>query len=143
MASPDAARLRRLRRLARIRAIERDQAQREVAITEATLAQLNRLAERTEALAASYARQPGPVDAAALATGVRFENGLRAIAGTARVDGDAARSAADHRQQLLAEAERRRTATADRVGAAQRTLFSRRWDAPTGARRAFGTALEE
>lgn len=142
MTALDRARLRRLQRLTRLRAIEKDLALRDVAESEAALARLIGLAERTTTMAASYQQHPGESDGAALAAVMRFERGLGTLAQAAKADAGNAQGLADLRQQSLAQAERRRAVIADHADAAGRMLQSRAGTVPTGARRAFGTGLE-
>lgn len=142
MASAERARLRRLQRLEQVRAIDRDRAARDAATAESTLAQLLALAKRTDALAADYAGRQLPRDAAGLAATMQFHDGLLAIAGTARSETASLRGEADLRQQALAQAERRRAATDERLQTARRALLATQTGPAPGNRRALGTALE-
>lgn len=143
MARADRNRLRRLHRLTHLRAIEKDLAVRDAAGSEAALARLTELAERTRALAATYACRPGDAHGGDLAAAMRFENSLGAIAQSASSEAGHTRISADRYHQALAQAERRRAAAADRAEAVRNALQSRNSTTPAGARRAIGTALEE
>lgn len=136
------ARLARLRRLEKIRAIAKQTAAAEAAQAESTLTQLRALSERTRSLASDYASRREPADGAALRQLGRFVSGLQAL--TRTTDGDAlrAQSIADAKQQLLAEAERRRSAIEERAET-QAKIITRGSQQPVlGSRKATGTGLE-
>lgn len=135
------ARLARLRRLEKIRAQTKDQAAREAAAAEGTLAQLEALVARTRAMAADY-RHALPGDGLALRQIGQFVTGLGGIAATTSGNAAQARQLADRKQHELAAAERRRAAVQERVDDAGR-LLARRGEVPAlGARPAIGTPLE-
>ncbi|HQQ09338.1 MAG TPA: hypothetical protein PKW04_11710 [Novosphingobium sp.] len=138
----DAARLRRLHRLEKVRAIARQTAAREAAEAEGTLAQLRALAERTAQMAEGYRAKAGPALAQDLRQMDSFAAGLRGISHATSGDADRARSFADRKQQALAQAERARSAVAERAEAEARAIALRRQQLALGARRSVGTGLE-
>jgi hypothetical protein len=141
---PEQARLRRLERLERVRSIARQEAAREAAQAEGTLAQLSALADRTAALAEHYRQRTDPADALGLAQQHAVLAGLTGISTTTRGDAAQARALADRKQEELALAERRRAAVEDRAEAERRRLAQRRVGPALGARRTgpIGTGLE-
>lgn len=138
----DKKKLDRLRRLERIRAIAKQTAAAEAAQAESTLAQLRALSDRTRRLASDYAGRRDAGDGAALRQAGRFVGGLQSLSRT--TDGDAlrAQSIADAKQQLLVEAERRRAAIEDRIGAQARRIAKAAEKPALGSRKATGTGLE-
>lgn len=136
------ARLARLRRLEKIRAIAKQTAAAEAAQAESTLTQIRALSERTRSLASDYTSRREPTDGAALRQLGRFVSGLQAL--TRTTDGDAlrAQSIADAKQQLLAEAERRRSAIEERAEAQARVISKGSQLPVLAGRRATGTGLE-
>ena len=138
----EAARLRRLQRLEKVRAIAKQTAAREAAEAEGTLTQLMALAERTAKMAAAYRAEAGPALAHELQQLGRFSAGLRGISEATNSDAERARSFADRKQQVLAQAERARSAVEDRAAAEARSLAQRRQQLVLGGRRAVGTGLE-
>lgn len=136
------ARLRRLLRLEQVRAQARQQAAREAAAAETALAQLETLADRTRTMLAGATPPPGEVTGATLRQLGQFSAGLAALARSAGEDLAGARRHADHLQQALARAERRRAAVADRAALAARLLAERARTPVLGSRRASGTELE-
>jgi hypothetical protein len=139
----DRARLRRLQRLERIRAIAKDQAAREAAEAEGTLAQLTALAERTRELAGTYAARGDLRDGFALSQLHRFVAGLDGISASTSSDAVQAQASADAKQLALAQAERRRSAVEARAEAQARRIAAQRQAVALGARRASGTGLEQ
>lgn len=139
--APERRRLARLHRLERVRALAKDQAAREAAEAESTLAQIEALIDRTRAMRDDY-RTARPVDGLALRQIGQFVAGLSGI--TAATTGNAAqaRALADRKQADLAAAERRRAAVEDRATESQRQLARREQSPALGARRATGTGLE-
>ncbi|WP_324697846.1 hypothetical protein [Novosphingobium sp. RL4] len=135
-------RLLRLRRLERIRAIARQSAAIEAAHAESTLSKLRDLADRTRQMANDYGSRREMADGAALHQVGRFVSGLQAISRS--TDGDAlrARSIADAKQQLLAEAERRRAAIEERAALQERTIAKGGETPVLAGRKATGTGLE-
>ena len=135
-------RLHRLKRLEKIRAIAKQTAAAEAAQAESTLSQLRALSDRTRALASDYASRREVADGAALHQLGRFVSGLQALSRT--TDGDAlrAQSIADAKQQLLAEAERRRAAIEDRAALQTRLIAKATQQPVLGARKGSGTGLE-
>lgn len=131
-------RLARLRRLERMRAIHHREAMVAAGMAESTLAQLQQLAQRTEALAGAYAARTDAVDGAALAQIGAFRTGLGQITRTTSGEIDTARRIADARAADVAAAERRRSAVADRIAAEARALAVRQAGeaTPLGAARA-------
>lgn len=131
-------RLARLRRLERMRAIHHREAMVAAGMAESTLAQLQQLAQRTEALAGAYAARTDAVDGAALVQIGAFRTGLGQIARTTGGEIDTARRIADARAADVAAAERRRSAVADRIAAEARALAMRQTGeaTPLGAARA-------
>jgi len=138
----DRKKLARLERLEKLRAIARQSAAAEAAQAESTLAQLRTLSDRTRRLAADYAGRREAGDGLALHHVGRFIGGLQSLSRT--TDGDAlrAQSIADAKQQLLVEAERRRSAIEDRVGAQLRRIAKAGELPVLGGRKATGTGLE-
>ncbi len=138
----EAARVRRLQRLEQVRALAKQAAARDAAQAEGTLKQLEALAARTGAMADDYRGRTGPSDGLALRQLSSFVTGLGGI--TLATCGDAvqARVLADHKQQELALAERRRAAVEDHAKAGARLLAQRAAQPALGARRAVGTDLE-
>lgn len=135
------ARLARLRRLEKVRALAKDQAVREAAEAEGTLAQLEALIARTRAMAADY-RHARPGDGLALRQIGQFVTGLDVIAAATSGNADQARQLADRRQDELAAAERRRASVEERADDAER-LLARHSESPAlGARQPIGTPLE-
>jgi hypothetical protein len=137
------ARLRRLKRLERVRALARQDALRAAAEAEAHLSQLAALAQRTEQLVAEYRTRQDCTTGAELQRLSAFAEGLTAIGTATSRDAGAARQHADGRQQELAQAERRRAAAEERVHEAARGIAQQRQATPLGARREFGTGLEQ
>lgn len=135
-------RLRRLHRLERVRAIAKQTAAAEAAQAEGTLAQLEALAERTRQLAAEYAARIEAHDGASLRQLASFAGGLRGIYASTASDAATARRIADHKQQVLGQAERRRAAVEERAER-QARVVARAGESPAlGARKKFGTGLE-
>jgi hypothetical protein len=136
------ARLARLQRLERVRAIAKQTAAAEAAQAEGTLAQLEALAERTRQLAAEYAARIEVRDGAALQQLARFAGGLHGIYANTATDAANARRIADHKQEVLGQAERRRAVVEERAER-QARIVARTGETPAlGARRKFGTGLE-
>lgn len=135
-------RLLRLRRLEKIRALAKQTAAIEAAQAESTLSKLRDLADRTRQMAGDYGRRREMGDGAALHQVGRFVSGLQAISQSTQGDALRARSIADAKQQLLAEAERRRAAIQERAALQERTISRRRGEAILGSRKASGTGLE-
>lgn len=138
----DRARLTRLHRLEKVRALARQQAARDAAAAEGTLAQLSALADRTARIADDYRVRPFPADAQALRQTGQFVAGLAAIGAATRGDALRAQAVADARQAELAQAERRRAAVEERAAAEGRSLARRAERPILGARRTLGTPLE-
>lgn len=139
----DRRKLARLLRLERIRAIAGRQALAEAGRAEGTLAQLQALVTRTEAIQGEYATRADAVDGHALAHQYRFIEGLGRVAQGTRADADRAREAADFRAREAAEAERRRAAVEDRAEAHRRAMARKDAAPPVGgSRRPTGTGLE-
>lgn len=138
----DRARLLRLQRLSRVRAIARQEAVREAAEAESTLAQLRNLADRTAALAQAYDQPTAQPDAARLSSALGFRSGLIAIRTQALADQARAQTTADSLQGALAQAERRRALVQDRVDALAKVIASAGSHAPAGASRRTGTELD-
>jgi hypothetical protein len=136
------ARLARLNRLERVRAIAKQSAAAEAAQAEGTLAQLEALAERTRRLAAEYAARIEVRDGAALQQLARFAGGLQGIYVNTASDAATARRIADHKQQALGQAERRRAAVEERAERQARVVAKAGEVPALGARRKFGTGLE-
>lgn len=137
----DRARLARLRRLERVRALAKDQAARDAAEAEGTLAKLDALVTRTRAMAADY-HGARPVDGLALRQIGQFVSGLEGIAQATAGNADQARALADRKQDDLAQAERRRAVVEDRLAIAERRLVQRREVPSLSARGPLGTPLE-
>lgn len=136
------ARLKRLQRLEKVRAIAKQTAAAEAARAEDTLMQLTALAERSQRLAADYARRSDPTDAAALQQLTRFAGGLQKIAGNTAGDANTARVHADRKLADLAAAELRRAAVEERALRQAREIANKEKLPALGARRGFGTGLE-
>lgn len=138
----DKKKLARLNRLEKLRAIAKQSAATEAAQAESTLSQLRNLSDRTRRLASDYAARRDAPDGGALHHVGRFVNGLQTLSRT--TDGDAlrAQSIADAKQQVLAEAERRRAAIEDRATAQARRIASKAQPTVLGARRTIGTDLD-
>ena len=139
---PEQRRLRRLQRLEEVRAIAKQAAAQEAALAEGTLAQLQALATRTQALAADYQTRTGPNDGHTLRQHCLFVSGLSGISAVTSRDAAQAQSVADRKQDALALAERRRAAVEERALDSERALALRLAAQPSGARRAVGTGLE-
>ncbi|HCF24401.1 MULTISPECIES: hypothetical protein [unclassified Novosphingobium] len=138
----EAARVRRLQRLEKVRAHAKQAAALEAARAEVTLAQLEALAARTEAMAADYRGRTGLRDGLELRQLGQFVAGLTGINNTTRGDALQAQQLADAKQQELALAERRRVAVEDRARLGERALAQRLQTPVLGSRRAVGTGLE-
>ncbi|MFM5950600.1 MAG: hypothetical protein ACKOPM_15460 [Novosphingobium sp.] len=138
----EAARVRRLQRLEKVRAHAKQAAALEAARAEGTLAQLQALAARTEAMAADYRGRTALRDGLELRQLGQFVAGLAGINTTTRGDALQARQLADAKQQELALAERRRSAVEDRARLGERALAQRLQSPVLGSRRAVGTGLE-
>jgi hypothetical protein len=136
------ARLARLQRLERVRAIAKQTAAAEAAQAEGTLAQLEALAERTRLLAAEYAARSEAQDGASLQQVARFAGGLRGIYASTANDAATARRIADHKQQALGQAERRRAVVEERAERQARIVAKAGETPALGGRRKFGTGLE-
>jgi hypothetical protein len=135
-------RLARLQRLERVRAIAKQTAAAEAAQAEGTLAQLEALAERTRQLAAEYAARVELRDGAALQQVARFAGGLQGIYASTANDAATARRIADHKQEALGLAERRRAAVEERAER-QARVVARAGERPAlGSKRKIGTGLE-
>lgn len=141
--APDAARLRRLTRLERVRALAKQDALRASAEAEAQLSQLEALANRTAQLAADYRARRDCTSGAELRRLTAFSQGIAVIGNATTRDALTARNHADHRQQDLAQAERRRAAVEARVDEEARALARRKSTPHLGARRELGTGLDE
>jgi len=107
--------LARLRRLERLRDIGHRQAMVAAGQAEATLAQLEQLAVRTQDLVASYAARTDANDGASLAQIGAFRAGLEQIARSTAGDIATARRIADARAADVAAAERKRSAVSSRI----------------------------
>lgn len=138
----EAARVRRLVRLEKVRALAKQTAVREAAQAEGTLTQLEALAARTGAMAYEYRDRTGNSDGLELRQRGSFVTGLGGITAATLGDAVQARAVADHKQQELAQAERRRAAAEDRAKAGTRALAQRLVQPVLGGRRAVGTDLE-
>ncbi|MBS0481454.1 MAG: hypothetical protein JSR96_04760 [Proteobacteria bacterium] len=136
------ARFRRLQRLGKVRAIARQEAAREAARAEGTLAQLEALAERTHRLTEDYRGRCGETDGLALRQLQHFASGLGTVAAATTADVTQARAVADRLQHGLALAERRSAAVEDRVRAHAQALNGQQEPQSHGARQPLGTALE-
>lgn len=130
------ARLARLNRLERIRAIARRSALAEAGRAEATLAQLEALAARTDQLIGDYSRRQDLTDGGQLSELGKFVGGLQRIAVTNAQDVARARDLADQRAAEAALAERKRAAVEDRADATARKIARAQSAAstPLGAR---------
>ncbi|MBO9722966.1 MAG: hypothetical protein J7530_01185 [Novosphingobium sp.] len=135
-------RLLRLRRLEKIRALAKQTAAIEAAQAESTLSRLHELANRTRQMANDYGHRREMTDGAALHQVGRFVSGLQTISQSTQGDALRARSIADAKQQLLAEAERRRAAVEDRAALQERAIARRDRVPALGGRKASGTGLE-
>lgn len=138
----DRRKIARLRRLERVRAIAHQEAASAAAEAEATLARLDDLASRTDALAGDYAARAGISDGGELCRTGQFVHALLSIRAAAMADAQRARTLADARQNDLANAERRRAGVQDRADAAERALAQRSAQPVLAARRKAGTGLE-
>ncbi len=138
----EAARVRRLVRLEKVRALAKQCAAREAAQAEGTLTQLEALAARTGAMVHEYRGRTGNSDGLELRQRGSFVSGLGGITAATLGDAVQARAVADHKQQELAQAERRRAAVEDRAKAGTRALAQRLVQPVLGGRRAVGTDLE-
>jgi hypothetical protein len=136
------ARLARLNRLERMRAIAKQAAAAEAAQAEGTLAQLDKLAERTRTMAAEYAGRLGMQDGDALRQMSTFARGLYGISQTTANDAQNARRIADVKMQALSEAERRRAVVEDRVERQTRVIAKGNETPILGSRKKIGTGLE-
>jgi paraquat-inducible protein B len=134
--------LARLRRLEKIRALAKQQAAQHAAEAEGTLAHLSALAARTRAMAEGYRDLSWIGDGQALRQQAQFTLGLAGITQATSRDAASAQATADHRQQDLATAERRRAAVEDRAVASERALAQRQSHGASAARRQIGTGLE-
>jgi len=135
-------RLARLRRLEKIRAIARQNAALEAAQAESTLSRLRDLSDRTRRMADDYGSRREMTDGAALHQVGRFVGGLQAIRRTTDGDTLRARAIADAKQQLLAEAERRRAAVEERAILQERSIAKAGKTPALGSRKRSGTGLE-
>lgn len=138
----EAARIRRLQRLEQVRALAKQTAALEAAQAEGTLNQLELLVARTGAMANDYRGRTGFSDGLTLRQQSGFVAGLGLITAATQGDAAQARTVADHKQQELALAERRRAAVEDRAKAGTLALAQRSTQAVLGGRRAVGTDLE-
>ena len=138
----EAARVRRLQRLEQVRAFAKQAAARDAAQAEGTLTQLEALAARTGAIADDYRGRTGLSDGLELRQLGSFVVGLGGITSATRNDAAQARAVADHKQQELALAERRRAAVEDRAQAGERALAQRQSHPASAARKQIGTGLE-
>lgn len=136
------ARIRRLQRLEKVRALAKRQATADSASAEDQLAQLQRLAARTQAMLAEYRGRTSLTDGLELRQLVQFVAGLNGISAVTQGDAEQARQWADRKQQELAQAERRRAAVEDRIRTSQTALAQRLVQPVLGSRRAVGTGLE-
>lgn len=139
---PEAARVRRLQRLEKVWAFAKQAAARDAAQAEGTLGQLQTLAARTAAMADDYRGRAGLRDGLDLRQLTGFVTGLSGITTATLGDAAQARTVADHKQQELALAERRRAAVEDRAKAGARALARRQLPAVLSGRRPVGTDLE-
>lgn len=139
---PEAARVRRLQRLEKVWAFAKQAAARDAAQAEGTLGQLETLAARTAAMADDYRGRAGLRDGLDLRQLTGFVTGLSGITTATLGDAAQARTVADHKQQELALAERRRAAVEDRAKAGARALARRQLPAVLSGRRPVGTDLE-
>jgi hypothetical protein len=135
-------RLKRLHRLERMRAIAKQTAAAEAAQAEGTLTQLDKLAERTRAMAADYASRLGMQDGDALRQMSTFARGLYGISRNTANDAENARRLADVKMQALNEAERRRAVVEDRVERQTRVIAKGSETPILGSRKKIGTGLE-
>lgn len=140
--SGELRRLARLRRLERLRDIAKRTAAAEAAMAEGALAQLESLAERTRAMAGSYAVRRQASDGAALRQLLCFSQALNGISQSTASDAVRARAAADAKLAELAHAERRRAATGSRADEQARRMAKAALAPSVGARAALGTGLE-
>lgn len=133
--SPDRAKLARLKRLEKVRAIAKQTAANEAAQAESTLTQLRGLADRTRRLAVDYSARRDAVDGGGLLQAGRFVGGLQSL--TRTTDGDTlrAQAIADAKQQLLGQAERRRSAIEERATAQARLIAGKAQQPVLGARK--------
>lgn len=138
----DRARLRRLQRLERLRAIAKQDAAAAAAQAEGRLTQLEGLAQRTGALITGYLDHSALTLGGELAQLHRFMAGLDQIVTATAADIAAARVEADHRQQLLAQAEQRRASAEDRRQRHEQAARAQRTAPEQGARRETGTGLD-
>ena len=132
--SGELRRLARLRRLERLRDIAKRTAAAEAAMAEGALAQLESLAERTRAMAGSYAVRRQASDGAALRQLLCFSEGLKGISQSTASDAVRARAAADAKLAELAQAERRRAATGSRADEQARRMAKAALAPSVGAR---------
>lgn len=135
-------RLSRLKRLEKVRAIAKQAAANDAAQAESTLAQLRSLSERTRTMAMDYAARREASDGASLHHLGTFVSGLQAISRTTAGDAQRAQSIADAKLLLLAEAERRRAATADRAELQEKMIAKAAQVPFLGGRKPSGTGLE-
>lgn len=138
----DKSHIRRLQRIERLRAIAKRDAAQASAQAEGTLAQLERLSQRTQAMRDDYGARTGMRDGMALVQHQAFIAGIGTVHRTTSGDAAQAQATADRLQQELAAAERRRSAVDARLQTAQRALAQGNEDRPFGSRRAIGTGLE-
>ena len=136
------ARLARLRRLERIRDIAKQTAAAESAAAESTLSQLRLLSERTKKMATDYGQRREIADGASLHQLGRFVGGLNALTRTTEGDAVRAKSIADAKLQILAEAERRRAAIEDRADTQARIIAKGSTPVVLTSRKAIGTDLD-
>lgn len=136
------ARLARLNRLERVRAIAKQTAAAEAAQAEGTLAQLEKLAARTRAMAAEYSGRVEMQDGDALRQLASFARGLEGISENTASDAATARRIADLKMEALSQAERRRAVVEERAERQARVIAKGSEPAVLGARRKFGTGLE-
>jgi hypothetical protein len=138
----EAARIRRLQRLETVRAHARQVAALDAARAEGTLAQLEALAARTEAMAADYRGRTVLRDGLELRQLGQFVAGLSGISASTLGDAEHARTNANRKQQDLVLAERRRAAVDDRAKLGARALAQRLQSPVLNGRRPVGTGLE-
>jgi hypothetical protein len=138
----EAARIRRLQRLETVRAHARQVAALDAARAEGTLAQLEALAARTEAMAADYRGRTVLRDGLELRQLGQFVAGLSGISASTLGDAEHARTTANRKQQDLVLAERRRAAVDDRAKLGARALAQRLQSPVLNGRRPVGTGLE-
>lgn len=136
------ARIRRLQRLEKVRALAKRQATADSASAEEHLAQLQRLAAKTQAMLAEYRGRTSLTDGLELRQLAQFVTGLNGISAVTHGDAEQARQLADQKQQELAQAERRRAAVEDRIRTGKTALAQRLVQPVLGSRRAVGTGLE-